>query len=285
METPDKPRIFLGSSGKQAKLLQALTRGLEDVAHVEPWTTSFNPGTTTLERLLELTHEVDFAAFVFAQDDWTSASSPLSGAVRTPPRLLRETTSSSRPASSAESSGCAGPSSSTRAARSFPATSSASPACATTGDDRRGDESGQPEAAEGDRERGPPRAHRGPVVAVLADGAQRRGALRREPPADLARPRRRAGARPAAHGRRTAALSRAILERGDQGEEGPVRASSTTGTENGRWTPTRRSWTGRARSAWSPPIARPGTSRRERTRIRSSTRGPPASTCAPIRRT
>jgi len=57
----EKPRIFLGSSGKQAKLLQALTRGLEDVAHVEPWMTSFNPGTTTLERLLELTREVDFA--------------------------------------------------------------------------------------------------------------------------------------------------------------------------------------------------------------------------------
>jgi hypothetical protein len=70
----DKPRIFLGSSGKQQKLLQALTRGLEDVAHVEPWTTSFNPGTTTLERLLELTREVDFAAFVFAQDDWTTNS-------------------------------------------------------------------------------------------------------------------------------------------------------------------------------------------------------------------
>jgi hypothetical protein len=68
----DKPRIFLGSSGKQEKLLQALTRGLEDVARVEPWTTSFNPGTTTLERLLELAHQVDFAAFVFAQDDWTS---------------------------------------------------------------------------------------------------------------------------------------------------------------------------------------------------------------------
>ena len=72
----DKPRIFLGSSGKQEKLLQALTRGLEDVAHVEPWTTSFNPGTTTLERLLELTHEVDFATFVFAQDDWTTTSPP-----------------------------------------------------------------------------------------------------------------------------------------------------------------------------------------------------------------
>ncbi len=70
----DKPRIFLGSSGKQAKLLAALTRGLEDVARVEPWTTSFNPGTSTLERLLELTKEVDFAAFVFAQDDWTATT-------------------------------------------------------------------------------------------------------------------------------------------------------------------------------------------------------------------
>jgi hypothetical protein len=74
----EKPRIFLGSSGKQEKLLKALTRGLEDCAHVEPWTTSFNPGTTTLERLLELTHEVDFAAFVFAQDDWTTNSPQVS---------------------------------------------------------------------------------------------------------------------------------------------------------------------------------------------------------------
>src|SRR5688572_24683577 len=67
----DKPRIFLGSSGKQEQLLEALARGLEDVADVNPWTTSFHPGTTTLERLVELTHEVDFAAFVFARDDWT----------------------------------------------------------------------------------------------------------------------------------------------------------------------------------------------------------------------
>jgi len=71
----DKPRIFLGSSGQQRKLLDALTRGLEEVAQVEPWTTSFNPGTSTLERLLELTREVDFAAFVFARDDWTAAGS------------------------------------------------------------------------------------------------------------------------------------------------------------------------------------------------------------------
>lgn len=74
----DKPRLFLGSSGKQEKLLQALTRGLSDIARVEPWMTVFNPGTSTLERLIELTKEVDFAAFVFAQDDWTSTSSKAS---------------------------------------------------------------------------------------------------------------------------------------------------------------------------------------------------------------
>jgi hypothetical protein len=85
----DRPRIFLGSSGKQAKLLQALTRGLEDIAQVDPWTTSFNPGTTTLERLVELAHQVDFAAFVFARDDWTTASptaSPAPGTGQDSPR-------------------------------------------------------------------------------------------------------------------------------------------------------------------------------------------------------
>ncbi len=71
-----KPRIFLGSSGKQVKLLQALTRGLQEVAEVEPWTTSLTPGTSTLERLVELAHKVDFAAFLFARDDWTTATTP-----------------------------------------------------------------------------------------------------------------------------------------------------------------------------------------------------------------
>src|SRR5215510_2147864 len=68
-----KPRIFLGSSGKQAKLLQQIMRGLEEIADVEPWTTTFNPARSTLDRLVELSQEVDFAAFVFAQDDWTSS--------------------------------------------------------------------------------------------------------------------------------------------------------------------------------------------------------------------
>src|SRR3954462_12230000 len=73
------PRIFLGSSGKQAKLLKAITRGLEDVADVEPWTTTFNPGRSTLDRLRGLSPEVDFAAFVFAQDHWTSTYVSQSG--------------------------------------------------------------------------------------------------------------------------------------------------------------------------------------------------------------
>ena len=75
----NKPRIFLGSSGKQAKLIQAITRGLSEVAEVEPWTTTFNPGRETLDRLVELSQEVDFAAFVFAQDDWTTTDAFESG--------------------------------------------------------------------------------------------------------------------------------------------------------------------------------------------------------------
>src|SRR6478752_8101668 len=75
----NKPRSCRGSSGEQAKLLEAFTRGLEDVADVEPWTTTFNPGRSTLDRLVELSQEVDFAAFVFAQDDWTTTDASESG--------------------------------------------------------------------------------------------------------------------------------------------------------------------------------------------------------------
>jgi hypothetical protein len=81
-----KPRIFLGSSGKQARLVHALTRGLAEVAEVEPWTAVFNPGVSTLDRLVELTREVDFAAFVFAQDDWTSNPSDATAQGQASPR-------------------------------------------------------------------------------------------------------------------------------------------------------------------------------------------------------
>ena len=114
----DKPRIFLGSSGKQARLLKSLTGGLATVADVEPWTTVFNPGITTLDRLVELTHEVDFAAFVFAQDDWTTATPATRDGSAGQAR--RATTSSSRPGCSAARWACAGRSSCTRTARSCP---------------------------------------------------------------------------------------------------------------------------------------------------------------------
>jgi hypothetical protein len=82
-----KPRIFLGSSTQQAKLLSALTRGLDDIVDVHAWTTVFNPGVSTLDRLVELTREVDFAAFVFAHDDWTSkGAAPDPAAVQASPR-------------------------------------------------------------------------------------------------------------------------------------------------------------------------------------------------------
>ena len=82
-----KPRIFLGSSGQQEKLVTALTRGLQDIADVDPWTSVFNPGVSTLERLVELTREVDFAAFVFAQDDWTTkGASPDAASGQASPR-------------------------------------------------------------------------------------------------------------------------------------------------------------------------------------------------------
>jgi hypothetical protein len=81
----DMPRIFLGSSTAQIPLVDAITAGISDIARVEPWTTVFNAGTTTIERLLELTHQVDFAAFVFAHDDWTS-DTPTSAAPIASPR-------------------------------------------------------------------------------------------------------------------------------------------------------------------------------------------------------
>ena len=108
----NKPRIFLGSSGKQAKLLQAISRGLADVADVEPWTTTFNPGRSTLDRLVELSQEVDFAAFVFAQDDWTTTAASEPGQASPRDNVVFEA------GCSAARSACGARSSSTRTVRS-----------------------------------------------------------------------------------------------------------------------------------------------------------------------
>src|SRR4030095_7626825 len=70
-----------------------------------------------------------------------------------------------------------------------------------------------------DRERGPRRTHRRPVVAVLPHGARPSREFRREPPSNLARPRRRAGARWPLMARGWQAVSE-ILVRSVEGEEG-----------------------------------------------------------------
>ena len=254
-----KPRIFLGSSGKQAKLLQALTRGLEDIAHVDPWTTSFNPGTTTLERLVELAHEVDFAAFVFASDDWTTGTAPASNPERNRPgfsarqcRLRgRSFRRSPRDAPHLHPP-CARLKASNRSARTYIHT--------IRRNDAERDESHHSEASRRDRKRWADRADRGPVVAVLADRAEPMGAFSRQPAANLAGPRWHAGAqRTLLAGRRQAVGEILPAKRRARGRT--LRACSTVGRENGRWTRTRRSWTGQARSNWNRPIARQDISR------------------------
>jgi hypothetical protein len=63
----DKPRLFLGSSGQQEKLLQALTRGLSDIVRVEPWMTSFNPGTSLANPVQRCSGLLDHHTSVVAQ--------------------------------------------------------------------------------------------------------------------------------------------------------------------------------------------------------------------------
>src|SRR3546814_7271640 len=46
------------SSGKQTKLLQALTRGLEDICHVDPWTSRSEEHTSELQSLMRISYAV-----------------------------------------------------------------------------------------------------------------------------------------------------------------------------------------------------------------------------------
>ncbi len=197
----NKPRIFLGSSGKQAKLLQAITRGLEDVADVEPWTTTFNPGRSTLDRLVELSQEVDFAAFVFAQDDWTTTDASQSGQASPRDNVVFEAglfggALGIRRTFILHANGSKLPSDllGLTSVRYDPATTER-PARADLRPLRPGHQPGggsrdQPEAPQGDRDRGSPRPGRGAVVAALAHHAERGRTVGGEPPAHLAGPRR-----------------------------------------------------------------------------------------------
>ena len=252
----DKPRIFLGSSGKQAKLLQALTRGSEDIAHVEPWTTVFNPGTTTLGRLLELTREVDFAAFVFARDDWTSVGATASNTLESAQASPRDNV--------VFEAGLFGGVLGMRRTFILHANGAKLPSdllgltcvrydASTTAADVKAINQKLRGAIESEsalrewtacggntRSRNAPRASPLPSACCASRAIAEAG-----------------WCSPVVPGRRTAHCLR------DTGAKPPGRAttghpSSTTGRASGPWIPTRRNWKARARSNWNPPIAAAG---------------------------
>ncbi|HEV7766802.1 MAG TPA: TIR domain-containing protein [Thermoanaerobaculia bacterium] len=276
----DKPRIFLGSSGKQEKLLHALTRGLEDVARVEPWTTSFNPGTTTLERLTELAHEVDFAAFVFAKDDWTSTAASPTDTAQASPRdnVVFEAglfggTLGMRRTFILHANGAKLPSDllGLTCVRYGEAASAAEMKVINQKLRKAIENEGHFSRIEGlwwqfsltaRNEREPS------AVSLLRISRDRDGALE-------------------VNGRswqEDGTLSARYWSEASK-EKRTRRASSTTGKANARDIRTRHSSTVRERSGSRRPIARPDTSPLAPTRIRRSTRGRPASICARIRRT
>jgi hypothetical protein len=117
----DKPRIFLGSSGKQKKLLQALTRHLEDVAHrsLDNILPSRDHHTRSPRRACALKSTSPRSCSLGTTGRPPAPAHP---PPRDPVRLLRETMSS-KPAFSVELSECAEPSYSMRATRNFRAIS------------------------------------------------------------------------------------------------------------------------------------------------------------------
>lgn len=65
-----RERIFVGSSAERRALAERIVAALEASSfRPVPWWESFPAGSTTIDRLLELPHEVDGAVFVFTGDD------------------------------------------------------------------------------------------------------------------------------------------------------------------------------------------------------------------------
>ena len=276
-----KPRIFLGSSGKQAKLVQALTRGLSEVAEVEPWTTVFNPGVSTLDRLVELTREVDFAAFVFALDDWTSNPSDATATGQASPRdnVVFE-------------AGLFGGALGMRRTFILHAKGAKLPTDllgmtavrypeALTAADMRAVNQKLRKAIEDE----------GRLNRLEGDWWQHSLTLRseREPSADQPAPDlTRSGGRPRGRRPRLAGGRHplvAVLERGRRRSAATRPASSTSGRASDLGTRTPPSSRARARSAWSLPIGPRATGPPGPKPIPSSMSGRPASTSAPIRTT
>jgi hypothetical protein len=69
-----KPKLFIGSSGKNLRVAQVLADSLEEVAEVTVWHEGvFGLGYGFLETLLKNLEDFDFAAFVLAPDDVTTS--------------------------------------------------------------------------------------------------------------------------------------------------------------------------------------------------------------------
>ena len=64
-----KPTVFLGSSSESRAVIDDLILSLDKRFNPYPWYRAFKNGKFTLERLIEITGEVDLAVFVFASND------------------------------------------------------------------------------------------------------------------------------------------------------------------------------------------------------------------------
>lgn len=69
-----KPKLFIGSSGKNVRVAQVLADRLEECAEVKVWDEGvFGLGQGFLETLVNMLEDYDFAAFILAPDDVTTS--------------------------------------------------------------------------------------------------------------------------------------------------------------------------------------------------------------------
>lgn len=67
---PAKPRVFIGSSTEGIEIAELVQLGLERVAECTLWTQStFAPGQTTIESIVDVSLEYDFAVLILTADD------------------------------------------------------------------------------------------------------------------------------------------------------------------------------------------------------------------------
>lgn len=69
-EPPAKPRVFIGSSSEGLEVAEVIQLGLDSVAECTVWTQStFAPGQTIIESLVDVAVRCDFAVLVLTPDD------------------------------------------------------------------------------------------------------------------------------------------------------------------------------------------------------------------------